>query len=182
MFPTVTVAGVEHLMTPSPKRLDDFLTPALQVQGLGTWHDAGASTAIMPSIKDWWPEPPCPVETAVTDDDSEDVQADERWPGLFLYGDNDTKMASFLENYPDDADEIRAYFRWQHRRKERSDALQAIRMAVEAAGKLRRLHILQDVVAELESQMPGFVGQMVTEHCAVGHMCCMAEHDAKGMV
>ncbi len=176
--PTVVVAGVEHLLTPSPKRLDDFLTPALKAEGLDSWHDAGASTAIMPSIESWWPEPSCPVETGV--EDEETGESYPRWPGHNSYSTPDE--AAMLAAFPEDAEDIRAYCQWLRRKHERYEALHAIRQAVEAAGKLRRLHVLQDVVAELESQMPGFVGQMVSGHCAHEHKCSAAEHDAQGMV
>lgn len=177
-FPKVVVAGVEHVLTPSPKRLDDFLTPALLAEGLGTWYDAGASNAIMPSIEGWWPETPCPVETVVFDDET--GEAYSRWPGYSSSPPPDE--ATMLAAFPEDAaEDIRAYCRWVRRKVERYEALYSIGQAVEAAGKLRRIHVLEDVVLELECQLPGFVGELVSAHCADDHKCSMAEHDAQAM-
>ncbi len=175
-FPTLLVAGVEHLLTPSPKRLDDFLDPALHAAGMTHWHDGGAVEDLMPFMADWWPEPPCPVETHVMDDET--GESHPRWHTR--YGRVDE--AALLAAYPQDADQLRIYFNWLRQCKERTDALHAARASIEALGKLRRRHVLQGVVAEIESQLPGFVGQLVSAHCADGHVCSMAEHDAQTMV
>jgi len=167
-FQEVTVAGVKHLMTPGPKRLDDFLYPALQAQGLNSGRDIGATDALMPSISAWWPEPPCPVETTVADEETGQTYA--RWP---IQG-RDSDEESLLASQPEDAAEVRAYFQWKRRNQERSEKLHDIHEAIYRAGKARRLQILRDVVAELESQLPGFVGRLVSAHCADGHQCSMA--------
>lgn len=176
-FPKIVVAGVEHVLTPGVRRkgIEYFLEAALKAQGLTAWHDAGAVNAIKPSIEGWWPELPCPVETVVRDDAGESYA---RWP-MQGYPDDE---AAFLAAYPEDAPDIRAFFAWQRRVRERYEALHAVCMAVEAAGALRRRHVLNQVVDDLENQVPGFVGERVSAHCADGHVCSAAEHDVQDMV
>lgn len=176
VFEKVTVAGVDHTLTQGPKRLDQFLIPALRAQGLASCHDAGASDALMPTIEEWWPDPECPVITVVEYNDGEKVQEHPRWPGLVNWND-ETRIAALIQEYPTEEEEIRAYCLWLRRKQERYEAIKAIQQQVEAMGALRRRYILQDVVAALEAQQPGLVRQLVSKHCSDNHKCSCAEHD-----
>jgi len=165
-FEKITVGGVEHVLTPSPRRLDSFLSPAMARLGLSPWHDAGASPAIMPAINNWWPEPPCPVDRA-------DEDGNDRWPTWSVH----STLESLLEEYPEESEEIREYFLWDARRSARADALAAVKTAIEIMGAARRQHVLQDVIADLERELPGFVVRAVNSHCHYCTSCSRAEHE-----
>lgn len=175
VFRTVTVAGVTHTLTPTPRNLDCFLAPALAARGLHHWSDAGADSALTPAVKAWWPEEGCPVALEIEGDDGETY---ERWPmsrpGL--------PLSDYLAEYPSDEDALRDWFAWDARRRERDEAIAGVRLALEAMGRVRRLQVLQQVVSDLDREMPGFVAACVESHLARPHQgCSRAEHDAAGM-
>jgi hypothetical protein len=186
-FARINVGGVDHTITPSPQSVDSFLASALRAQGLRHWHDAGATSAIMPAIEAWWPEEPCPVATTIANEDDAAIEDYRRWHNVHLmvnatygggrYGGGRFTLEDAIAAYPEDADDLRKLYAWCQRCRDRFAAIHAVKSAIEAMGSARRQHVLDQVVADLDREMPGFVRQCVESHCADGHMCSRAEHD-----
>ena len=178
VFPEVVVAGIRHVITPTPVNLATFLRPALKAAGLDDWFDAGAWHTLEGAIEGWWPEEPCPIALTVTVDREDGTEEEyPRWPGRSF-----SPEEELLADYPEDADDVRAYFAWQRRCAERAASLEAAQKAVHAMGQARRAQVLRQVIADLEAIWPGFVAQLVAQHCHDGHTCACPEHDAQDML
>ena len=178
VFAEVTIAGVRHIITPTPVNLATFVRPALKAVGLDDWFDGGAWFHVEPAVEAWWPEEPCPVSLTVTIEREDGTEEEyPRWPGLGLASEEE-----LLADYPEDADDVRAYFAWRQRCAERAVAIEAAQQAVQKMGQARRAQILRQVCADLEALWPGFVGQLVARHCHDGHICACPEHDAQDML
>ena len=166
MFKTVVVGGVSHELTPSPRNLDSFLHPALVKAGLQPWFDAGLWASVEEKMMELFPSPKCPVETTI-DCDGEWYP---KWP-LWYPGDDLVEVAEeFKEDYL-------KYIEWCGQYDSRSQMLGEIRQVVETYGQYLRKQILNQVVADLEKEIPGYVRELVLHHCKNGHVCSCSEHD-----